>query len=452
MTDKLDNSCEVCSTESSTETLETEWCLFDSADELDELSDGWHLFDTVDDAPSEGIEAENKNSSTSGKGRPAVMADANYYNKALWKIVQLEGGVLLESVVSGRYLFDSTPGIASEGAHVADKRCQDGGWGHEGIKPAVMADVNYHNKALWKIVQHEACVLIESVETGRYLFDSAPDGHVGDIRCQDGGWIHENIKPALMADANYYNRALWKIVEHEGGILIESVITGRYLFDSAPDDHVGDKRGQDGGWINEEVSEFNKMIAKLLEQNSGFLIESVVSGRYLFDSAHGVAADGVHVGEKRGQEGGWVHNNVKPALMSDANYNNKALWKIVKNESDCFVIESVETGRCLFDSAPDGHVGDKRCQDGGWIHKNIKPALMADANYYNRALWKIVERGEGVLIESAVTGRYLFDSAPDDHVGEIRGQECGWVHKNVKPAVMADANYYNKALWKIVMQ
>eukprot|EP00427_Karlodinium_veneficum_P045801 CAMPEP_0169301698 /NCGR_PEP_ID=MMETSP1016-20121227/68401_1 /TAXON_ID=342587 /ORGANISM="Karlodinium micrum, Strain CCMP2283" /LENGTH=188 /DNA_ID=CAMNT_0009394351 /DNA_START=1 /DNA_END=564 /DNA_ORIENTATION=- len=188
-----------------------------------------------------------------------------------------------------------------------------------------------------------------------------------------------------MADANYYNRALWKIVEHEEGILIESVITGRYLFDSAPDDHVGNKRGQDGGWINEEVSEFNKMIANFLDQlEGGVLLESVVSGRYLFDSTPGIASDGAHVADKRCQDGGWGHEGIKPAVMADANYHNKALWKIVQHEA-CVLIESVETGRYLFDSAPDGYVGDIRCQDGGWIHENIKPALMADANYYNRA-------------------------------------------------------------------
>jgi hypothetical protein len=264
-----------------------------------------------------------------------------------------------------------------------------------------------------------------------------------------------------MADANYYNRAIWKIVAQEGGVLIESVVSGRYLFDSAPGIasegvHVGDKRGQDGGWIQEETNYYKKIISQLVEKKSSFLFESVETGRYLFDSAFGVASEGVHVGEKRGQEGGWVHNNVKPALMSDANYNNKALWKLVKHESGCFLIEAVETGRVLFDSAPDGHVADKRCQEGGWVHEGIKPALMADANYYNRALWKIVVHDEGVFIESIVTGRYLFDSADGIasegvHVGDKRGQECGWVHNNVKPAVMADANYYNKALWKLVM-
>eukprot|EP00931_Biecheleriopsis_adriatica_P033551 TRINITY_DN1947_c0_g1_i1.p1 TRINITY_DN1947_c0_g1~~TRINITY_DN1947_c0_g1_i1.p1 ORF type:complete len:718 (-),score=135.50 TRINITY_DN1947_c0_g1_i1:197-2350(-) len=188
-----------------------------------------------------------------------------------------------------------------------------------------------------------------------------------------------------------------------------------------------------------------------------FLIESVETGRYLFDSAHGIASEGVHVGEKRGQEGGWVNEKVRPAVMADANYYNKALWKIVGHGNGNFLIESLETGRYLFDSAhgiasEGAHVGGKRGQEGGWAGENVKPAVMADANYYNKALWKIVEQGNGqFLIEAVETGRYLFDSAQDGHVGEKRGEEGGWVHEKVRPAVMADANYYNKALWKIVV-
>lgn len=56
-------------------------------------------------------------------------------------------------------------------------------------------------------------MFIESCETGRYLFEAAPDGHVGSSRGNEGGWIHENNKPALTADANYYGRACWKITQ-----------------------------------------------------------------------------------------------------------------------------------------------------------------------------------------------------------------------------------------------
>lgn len=196
---------------------------------------------------------------------------------------------LIESVETGRYLFDSTPGVASESVHVGEKRGQEGGWVNENVRSAVMADANYDNKAVWKLVGHESGhFLIESVETGRYLFDSvhgiAAEGfHIGNKRGDEGGWDNENARPAVMADANYYNKALWKIAEDE---------TGK------------------------------------------FLIESLETGRYLFDAAQGLASEGFHVGDKRGEEGGWNNENARPAVMADANYYNKAHWKLVMHRSD----------------------------------------------------------------------------------------------------------------------
>eukprot|EP00930_Biecheleria_cincta_P082392 TRINITY_DN7212_c0_g1_i2.p1 TRINITY_DN7212_c0_g1~~TRINITY_DN7212_c0_g1_i2.p1 ORF type:complete len:901 (-),score=164.77 TRINITY_DN7212_c0_g1_i2:209-2857(-) len=196
---------------------------------------------------------------------------------------------LIESVETGRYLFDSAPGLASEGDHVGQKRGQDGGWDNENVRPAVMADANYYDKALWKLVGHESGnFLIESVETGRYLFDSArgiaaEGAHVGNKRGEEGGWDNEHARPAVMADANYYNKALWKIIEDE---------TGR------------------------------------------FLIESAETGRYLLDGARGLASEGFHVEDKRGEDGGWIHENARPAVTADANYNNKAHWKFVVHKSN----------------------------------------------------------------------------------------------------------------------
>lgn len=67
---------------------------------------------------------------------------------------------------------------------------------------------------------------IESCHTGRYLFEAAPDGDVSSKREAEGGWIHENNKPVLTADANYYNRAHWKInaVPHVAKVIRQSLI------------------------------------------------------------------------------------------------------------------------------------------------------------------------------------------------------------------------------------
>ena len=59
---------------------------------------------------------------------------------------------------------------------------------------------------------HVSEVMIESSHTGRYLFEAAPDGDVRSIRGNEGGWIHKNNVPVLTADANYYGRAVWTII------------------------------------------------------------------------------------------------------------------------------------------------------------------------------------------------------------------------------------------------
>jgi len=94
--------------------------------------------------------------------------------------------------------------------------------------PALTADANYYNRAHWKIVPVEGQpgkVLIESCHTGRYLFEASNSGDVSSKREAEGGWIHKNNLPALTADANYYNRAHWKInaVPHVAKVIRQSL-------------------------------------------------------------------------------------------------------------------------------------------------------------------------------------------------------------------------------------
>ncbi|MEC4816880.1 MAG: lamin tail domain-containing protein, partial [Scytonema sp. PMC 1069.18] len=91
-------------------------------------------------------------------------------------------------------------------------------------------------------------VLIENQETKRYLFsDGAPiKGKRGD----EGGWLASSgfESPKVVGtDANYYNRALWKIIPNGDSFLIENQETKRYLFSDG--DPIKGKRGDEGGWL-----------------------------------------------------------------------------------------------------------------------------------------------------------------------------------------------------------
>ena len=78
----------------------------------------------------------------------------------------------------------------------------------------------------------------------------------------------------------------------------------------------------------------------------------------------------------------------------------------------------------------------------------MKPAVTADANYYNRAIWILENKGKGnYFIRNQETNRYLFLGG--SKVSK-RGAEGGWVAKTVPSVLTTDANYYNRALFKFV--
>ncbi|MFN6463663.1 MAG: lamin tail domain-containing protein [Nostoc sp. DedVER02] len=115
------------------------------------------------------------------------------------------------------------------------------------------------------------------------------------------------------------------------------------------------------------------------------------------------------------------------------------------------LIENQETKRYLFSTGEP--IKGERGDEGGWLASSgfESPKVVgADANYYNRALWKIVPNGDSFLIENQETKRYLFsDGKP---IEGQRGDEGGWLASSgfESPKVVgADANYYNHALWKI---
>ncbi|MCE2719012.1 MAG: hypothetical protein ACK6A9_16135 [Dolichospermum sp.] len=67
-----------------------------------------------------------------------------------------------------------------------------------------------------------------------------------------------------------------------------------------------------------------------------------------------------------------------------------------------YTIENLETKRYLFsDGSP---IKGDRGAEGGWLASSgfASPNVVgADANYYNRAYWKIIPSGEYFLIENS---------------------------------------------------
>ncbi|WP_258316462.1 hypothetical protein [Cylindrospermopsis raciborskii] len=165
-------------------------------------------------------------------------------------------------------------------------------------------------------------------------------------------------------------------------------------------------------------------------------------------------SDGNPIKGNRGA-GGWLASSgfESPKVVgADANYYNRAYWKIIPS-GEYFLIENLETKRYLFsDGSP---IKGNRGAEGGWLASSgfESPKVVgADANYYNRALWKILPTNGGFLIENLETKRYLFSDG--SLIKGDRGAEGGWLASSgfESPKVVgADANYYNRAIWKIYL-
>lgn len=163
-----------------------------------------------------------------------------------------------------------------------------------------------------------------------------------------------------------------------------------------------------------------------------------------------VFSDGETIQGKRGDEGGWSRGDFKsPSILgTDANYYNRAIWKIIPFD-DCYLIENTVTKRYLFS---DGEIlKGNRGDECGWSRDGFKsPKVMgADANYYNRALWKIIRNGDTFIIENKETKRYLFSDG--NPISGKRESEGGWSREDFHcPSILGtDANYNDQALWKI---
>ena len=177
-------------------------------------------------------------------------------------------------------------------------------------------------------------VLIENLETKRYLFSDGPA--ISRERGAEGGWLASSgfQSPNVVgADANYYNRALWVIRKQGDAFLIENLETKRYLFSDGPE--LSRSRGSAGGWlassgfqspklVGADANYYNRALWVIQPQGSAFLLANLETKRYAF-------SDGPAISRDRGAEGGWLASSgfqSPNSVGADANYYNRALWLI----------------------------------------------------------------------------------------------------------------------------
>ena len=163
-----------------------------------------------------------------------------------------------------------------------------------------------------------------------------------------------------------------------------------------------------------------------------YFLVNTSTGRYLFQNGDEMTGN-------RGDEGGWL--SAPTVVGADKNYHNRGYFRITAQGDGKYFIESVKTNRLVFDT------GDKittNGAEGGWLE--AKKIVGSDANYYNRAYWKfeLMPNGEDYLIKNVETGRYLFQ--PGEKIvseGAERGAD------DAPGTLGADANYYDRAYWRL---
>lgn len=184
-----------------------------------------------------------------------------------------------------------------------------------------------------------------------------------------------------------------------------------------------------------------------------YFLENAETRRYVFQAGVPVVCDheesrsGEPIKCTRGNEGGCNESSGR-VVGADANYYNRAYWKIIPQGGGKYFIENLQTKRYLLqDGQPiKGNHGDE-C---GWKANSgfeSPKTVGADANYFNLAHWHILPQGnDNYFIENVETKRYLFQDG--DPMTAKRGAEGGWT--NSPSLVGADANYYNRAYFKII--
>ncbi len=167
-----------------------------------------------------------------------------------------------------------------------------------------------------------------------------------------------------------------------------------------------------------------------------YIIENFRTERYAF-------ADGKPV-TKPGSEGGY--GSAPHVVGADANYYGRANWKFTKQTDGTYLIQNEETKRYLLET---GKPVSQRGTEGEGGTAN--PVAAADDNYYGRAQYNLLHKGNGKYIfENAISKRYLFQTG--DRISGDRSAEKGWTDSSGFEApllVGKDENYNDRALFTV---
>ena len=108
---------------------------------------------------------------------------------------------------------------------------------------------------------------------------------------------------------------------------------------------------------------------------------------------------------------------------ADANYDNRAYWKFVPQGNGKYFIENLKTERYLFQNG--NKIKGDRGAEGGWTSNpgfGVPLCVGSDANYFDRAYWKLEPQGEDrYFIVNVQTQRYLLQdgSKIEGNRGEV---------------------------------
>ena len=99
-----------------------------------------------------------------------------------------------------------------------------------------------------------------------------------------------------------------------------------------------------------------------------------------------------------------LFSNGNEIVGSDSNYYNKGFWRIKNDGQGRYLFENLETKKYLYSEG--NEISGRGCE-GGVTEAPL--CVGSDASYDDRALWRIIKHGDGkYFIESVANFRYVF--------------------------------------------
>ncbi|KAM7450662.1 hypothetical protein ABFA07_001661 [Porites harrisoni] len=180
-----------------------------------------------------------------------------------------------------------------------------------------------------------------------------------------------------------------------------------------------------------------------------YIIQNYETMRYLYMEGERI--------EKRGDEGGWLEETGReapPAVGAYSNFYNRTYWRLLPQGEGKYLIENVETRRFLFQSGP--KITGDRGDENGWQESTgfeAPPVVGADDNYEDRAYWRFLPVSDNkYFIENIATQRYMLQDGEKLKGNSRREEGRGWSRLKGPPTLGADANYFNRAYWRLYRQ